>query len=130
MRALVKPLTWELTTRPTILCFMLVQNRVLAMLNCWEYRKCGREPGGEKVAELGECPVAREERLDGQHGGTNGGRMCWLVRATLCGNQVQGDFRSKLGNCLKCDFFKAVYAEEGPNFSYGMKFWHETLKQA
>jgi hypothetical protein len=29
--------------------------------NCWEYMKCGREPGGEKVAELGICRAAADE---------------------------------------------------------------------
>ncbi|MGE5174112.1 MAG: two-CW domain-containing protein, partial [Betaproteobacteria bacterium] len=27
-------------------------------LNCWEHKKCGRQPGGHKVAELGVCPSA------------------------------------------------------------------------
>jgi len=26
-------------------------------LNCWEFKKCGRQPGGPKVAELGVCPA-------------------------------------------------------------------------
>ncbi len=94
-------------------------------MNCWEYKKCGREPGGAKAKELGECPAALECRLDGQNSGNNGGRMCWVVKATLCGSQVQGDFYKKLGNCIKCDFLKAVYKEEGADFSYGMKFWYE-----
>ena len=29
--------------------------------NCWEYMKCGREPEGEKVAELGICRAAADE---------------------------------------------------------------------
>ena len=97
--------------------------------NCWEFKKCGREPGGDRVVELGECPAAQEGRLDGQNHGTNGGRMCWLVNATLCGNQVQGDFYSKLGNCLKCDFLRSVHKEEGSDFTYGMKCWYEMCGQ-
>jgi hypothetical protein len=27
-------------------------------LNCWEVKKCGREPGGVKVKELGVCPAS------------------------------------------------------------------------
>jgi len=27
-------------------------------LYCWEFIKCGREPGGHRAAELGICPVA------------------------------------------------------------------------
>ncbi len=93
------------------------------MTNCWEFKKCGREPGGAKVGELGECPAAKQDWLDGQNGGTQGGRLCWIVQATLCGNQVQGDFFSKLGNCVKCEFLKSVMREEGSNFNYGMKQW-------
>ena len=59
-------------------------------MNCWEFKKCGREPGGAKVAELGECPAASYRILDGQNHGTNGGRMCWLVDKTLCGAKIQG----------------------------------------
>ncbi len=95
------------------------------MRNCWEFKKCGREPGGAKVSDLGECPAAIEARLDGQNHGTKGGRMCWIVKSTLCGNQLQGDFYSKLGNCMKCEFLKEVYKEEGREFSYGMKLWYE-----
>ena len=97
------------------------------MKNCWEFKKCGREPGGATVEELGECPAASENRLDGQNRGKQGGRMCWIVKSTLCGNRLQGDFYSKLGNCMKCAFLKEVCKEEGRNFSYGMKFWYEGL---
>ena len=34
-------------------------------LNCWEVKKCGREPEGAKVAELGECPASTENKLHG-----------------------------------------------------------------
>ncbi len=98
---------------------------VSEMKNCWEFKGCGREPGGVKVTELGECPAASDERLNGQNNGSSGGRMCWLVKETLCGNKVQGDFYSKLGSCIKCDFLKSVHKEEGADFSYGMKVWFE-----
>ena len=39
--------------------------------NCWEFMKCGREPGGERVKELGVCPVA----LDSSANGINSGKM-------------------------------------------------------
>ena len=77
------------------------------------------------VTEMGECPAPQDTRLNGQNSGKNGGRMCWLVKETLCGNKLQGDFNSKLRNCIKCEFLKTVYKEEGPNFTYGMKVWFE-----
>jgi hypothetical protein len=83
------------------------------MANCWEAKKCGREPGGAKVAQLGVCPAASERRVHGMNHGTNGGRVCWLIAGTLCGGVVQGTFASKLANCLKCEFYQAVGKEEG-----------------
>jgi len=84
----------------------------MAKQNCWEFKKCGREPNGAKVQELGVCPAAVESRVDGIHGGHNGGRVCWAVAGTLCGGKVQGTFAVKLGNCLLCEFHKKVLLEE------------------
>jgi hypothetical protein len=84
-------------------------------LNCWEFKKCGRQPCGPKVSELGLCPAATEHRLDGSNHGTNGGRACWFIAGTLCGGKVQGSFAAKLANCMQCDFYKLVMKEEGVN---------------
>ena len=84
-------------------------------VNCWEWKKCGRQPGGEKVKELGVCPAAAESRVNGVHAGLNAGRACWAVAGTLCGGQVQGTFAAKLPNCMRCDFYQRVAEEEGAN---------------
>ncbi len=84
--------------------------------NCWEFHGCGREPGGEKVAELGICPAATESRLDGVNDGTNGGRACWAVRQTLCTGKVEGAFAAKAANCMLCAFYKTVCREQGAEF--------------
>jgi hypothetical protein len=86
--------------------------------NCWEVKRCGREPGGAKSAELGVCPAATEVRLNTVHGGKRAGRACWVVAGTLCGGQVQGTFASKMDNCEKCEFYKSVMTEEFPGFVY------------
>ncbi|HAJ57526.1 MAG TPA: hypothetical protein DCL35_07145 [Candidatus Omnitrophica bacterium] len=88
----------------------------MAKMNCWEIKKCGREQGGAKVVELGECAAAIEVKTHGIHGGKNAGRCCWVVTGTLCGGQKQGEFASKLGKCMVCDFFKSVMKEEGKDF--------------
>lgn len=82
-------------------------------LNCWEFKKCGRQPGGAKVAELGVCIAAQDMRLNGVHGGKKGGRACWIIKGTLCGGQVQSVLASKLNNCINCEFYKSVLADEG-----------------
>jgi len=88
---------------------MAVQPRTL---NCWEFMKCGREPGGRLVADKGVCPAAAESRLDGSLGGVNGGRCCWIVAGTFCGGQPQGTFATRFATCRECDFFKKVEQEE------------------
>lgn len=84
----------------------------MAKLNCWEYKKCGREPGGVKINELGVCVAATEERLDGFNGGKNAGRLCWAVAGTLCSVDITGSFAKKLQSCISCDFLKLVTKEE------------------
>ncbi len=73
--------------------------------NCWEYMKCGREPSGNKVAELGTCRAATDTSFDGINYGINGGRICWCIAGTFCLVGVQGTFANELGSCTKCDFF-------------------------
>jgi hypothetical protein len=88
----------------------------MTKLNCWEFKKCGREPGGVKATELGICAAATEASVSGSNNGKNGGRSCWAIAGTLCGGAVQGSFAEKLGNCMKCEFYKLVGAEEGSGF--------------
>ncbi|MCY3414047.1 MAG: hypothetical protein INQ03_20555 [Candidatus Heimdallarchaeota archaeon] len=84
-------------------------------MNCWEYKKCGREPNGSKSIELGVCPVPLERSLNETHSGRNAGRACWVVGGSLCGGAVQGTFASKYKNCRECDFYLKVKNEE-PRF--------------
>ncbi len=81
--------------------------------NCWEYMKCGRQPGGDNAADLGVCPAADDSSYDGINCGKNAGRFCWAVAGTFCGGNVQGTFADKRESCLSCGFFNKVRAEEG-----------------
>ena len=65
-------------------------------MNCWEFKKCGREGGGVKSIELGTCPAYPDY-----------GQQCARVAGTLCGGEVQGTFALKLGNCQKDPLKKA-----------------------
>ena len=65
-------------------------------MNCWEYKKCGREANGEKADELGVCPVYPDH-----------GTHCARVTGTYCDGKTQGSFASKLVNCMQCDFYKS-----------------------
>ncbi len=84
--------------------------------NCWQLKKCGREPGGVSVRELGTCPASIERKLSGVHEGEYAGRACWVVAGTLCGGKEQGSFAQKYHNCEACDFYQMVRREEGLKF--------------
>jgi hypothetical protein len=85
-----------------------------AKKNCWEFKACGRQPGGSRAHDLGVCPVATHAELHGAHGGQNAGRACWAIAGSLCGGKIQGTYAQKLNNCWRCDFFIAVKKEEEP----------------
>ncbi len=84
--------------------------------NCWEIKKCGREPGGEQTEEFGICPAATDESSDGVNSGKDGGRICWAVAGTFCGGKVQGSFAQKQVSCMACEVFKRVKNEEDTEF--------------
>lgn len=93
-------------------------NRIIMSkkINCWEYLKCGREPGGDKVDKYGVCPAATRETHDGFNEGMNGGRICWNIAGTLCHSNVDGLFAKNLASCMQCDFLKLVRDEEDNDF--------------
>lgn len=84
--------------------------------NCWEFIKCGREPGGEKASELGVCPSITAISADRANGGKNGGRICWTIGGTFCDGKVQGSFAEKKITCMTCEFFLKVKEEEAEEF--------------
>ncbi len=98
--------------------------------NCWELKKCGREPGGEKSKENGICPAASDSSCNGINSGKNAGRICWARAGTFCGGTVQGDFAQKQVSCMTCEVFKQVKNEEGvENFTllkYGQVYQGST----
>lgn len=67
-------------------------------MNCWEFKKCGREEGGGKAGELGVCPAYPDH-----------GKSCARCTGTLCGGQVQGSFAMKLSSCMDCDYYKSEH---------------------
>lgn len=89
----------------------------MAKKNCWEFKRCGREPGGVYVADMGVCPAAAPDpKLNGLNNGKDGGRICWAIAGTYCGDKIQGRFAQGKDSCLKCNFYKLVKSEEANNF--------------
>jgi hypothetical protein len=100
--------------------------------NCWEFKKCGRQPGGQKVADLGICPATVHQQLHGAHSGKNAGRSCWVVAGSLCGGKIQGTYAQKLNNCWRCEFMNLVKKEEEPTafgFSHTRLGMEKTLEK-
>lgn len=85
-------------------------------LNCWQYNHCGREPHGSRAGDLGVCPAALESRLDGVHGGVNGGRACWAVAGSLCHVGENGASFDHQAICRQCTFRSSVRRREGATF--------------
>ncbi|MBU0674939.1 MAG: hypothetical protein KJ950_09880 [Proteobacteria bacterium] len=81
-------------------------------INCWEFKKCGREPGGARVEEYGVCPAAIEDKANGINNGEMGGRICWAVSGTFCRGKVQGIFAAQITSCATCAFFNLVDQQE------------------
>ena len=67
-------------------------------MNCWEFKKCGREKGGTNSNELGVCPAYPDK-----------GDNCARIAGTLCGGKIQGTFAMKLVDCMKCNFFNSEH---------------------
>lgn len=85
--------------------------------NCWEFKACGRQPGGDRTDELGVCTVATCTMAHGINDGINGGRACWTIEGSLCGSKIQGNFSQKIGQCMSCDFYARVRQEQGQNYT-------------
>ena len=81
--------------------------------NCWEFMKCGREPGGDCVGERGVCRASIDASYDGINDGDNAGRICWAVAGTCCNNEIQGTYAEKRKSCISCPFYKEVQEQEG-----------------
>ena len=95
----------------------LIYKQVKYRKNCWEYFKCGREPGGNRVEESGLCPASISERYDGLNHGKNAGRVCWSVSGTLCEVGAKGTNAKKKHTCMTCAFFIRVREQEGEGFT-------------
>jgi len=81
--------------------------------NCWEYKECGREPGGFEIEKYGICSASTSVEVDGLNDGKNGGRICWAVAGTFMDGEIAGKFAADKFSCVNCDFFKFVSDEQG-----------------
>jgi len=90
-------------------------------MNCWEFKKCGCEPGGDNIEQKGVCPAATNSTFNGYNNGVNAGRACWMITQTSCHGKLQGSFVDKTASCKNCDFYKRVEKEENSVFLIGIQ---------
>ena len=74
------------------------------IMNCWEYKQCGREKDGVHAKKKGVCSAYPDH-----------GKECARVAGTLCGGKVQGEFVMRFLSCVKCDFYQSEHYDK----SYG-----------
>jgi len=112
--------------------FLIVMNK---KLNCWEFKKCGREPGGRNVSQYGVCSIPLARDCDGINGGKNCGRACWLWRELACVKIMQKCSVQEIRECRECDFYLFVKKKRVPHdlpilkysSDYLSKYDHEIL---
>lgn len=86
---------------------------MISRCNCWEFRKCVKGPSENGSGKKERCPVVFEIAAHTLNGGTNGGRICWIVAESKyrgvikCSEYHSGDF------CFQCEFRYKVMIEEG-----------------
>lgn len=85
-------------------------------LNCWEFKRCGRQAEGTMQEAEGLCPAPGEIRLDGIHEGVSSGRSCWMVAGTYGKGPAICSSLKDISDCKDCDFYHMVMREEGPGF--------------
>ena len=91
-------------------------DQAMPRLNCWEFRKCGRETGGANTTLTGPCPASTETAPHRVHGGINAGRACWAVAGIFGPGDPQDPLSHQMKDCEICDFYLSVLDEEGEDF--------------
>ncbi len=79
------------------------------LLNCWQFKNCGREEGGVLADVSGVCPVSTSMKHDGTNGGLAAGRICWELSKS-----TPPSLTACVGHgatCQQCAFYKRVHFE-------------------
>ncbi|MBF0370154.1 MAG: hypothetical protein HQL52_11925 [Magnetococcales bacterium] len=80
----------------------ITNEQVHHKINCWEFKKCGKE---------GECIAGTSTEYNGRFGGKNGGRYCAYIEGTICLDAPGAKGLDKMAVCLKCDFYQILMEE-------------------
>lgn len=80
----------------------------MAGVNCWEFKRCGREEGGADAGRLGVCPAYPHD-----------GHRCSRVAGTLSGGPTRCSGATGDAGCLRCDFFLGPYHDKPHPYGAG-----------
>ncbi|XCN75156.1 MAG: two-CW domain-containing protein [Candidatus Electrothrix aestuarii] len=81
-------------------------------MNCWEFKQCGREPGGSNIEKYGSCSVPVSVEHNGINNGKNGGRSCWILREAACEKIMRACRVDEIKECRQCRFHIHVKKSE------------------
>ena len=81
-------------------------------LNCCNFKRCGREPGGRNISIFGVCSAPVAIGFDGMNNGRNGGRSCWIIRESACEQVMRKCCVQEIRECRQCDFYCFVNESE------------------
>ena len=65
--------------------------------------------GNKRCWDIMNCPTSSRHKCPAYNVGEH---RCWQIAGTWCQGSQQGDFRSKLRNCMTCEAFKAIQGIE------------------
>ncbi|MFH1569780.1 MAG: hemerythrin family protein, partial [Gemmatimonadota bacterium] len=83
--------------------------------NCWDFKGCGLGPGAEPGS------------YNGRNAGAFASRFCWEVLGTVCFDAVQSTAAEKMTTCIRCDFYKHIRQQAGPNCEVSL-LWDPALE--
>ena len=92
-------------------------------MNCWEFKQCGREPGGRNVEKYGRCSVPVSVEHNGMNNGKNGGRSCWILREAACEKIMRACRVDEIKECRQCRFHIHVKKSECSG-----RFFHKLIQ--
>jgi hypothetical protein len=64
------------------------------------------------------CRASVESNFDGINNGVNAGRYCWKIKVSEDNHNSSNKTLSTIMDCIDCDFFIKVKADEKNNFNF------------
>ncbi|MBI5641606.1 MAG: hypothetical protein HZA17_14395 [Nitrospirae bacterium] len=65
--------------------------------------------GNKRCWDILNCPIASRQKCPAYDVAED---RCWQITGTWCKGNQQGDFRSKLKNCMTCEAFRVIQGIE------------------